>query len=430
VTLPDADKDGVLEPMSDVMELATRAREASRTLALTSSGQRDAALLAMAEALLQRADALLEGNALDMEAARSAGTPAPLLDRLMLDTERIAGISAAVVALALEPDPIGEVVDGHRLANGIWLQQVRVPLGVVAMIYEARPNVTADAAALCVKTANAVILRGGSIALRSCLVMTEVLADAVASAGLPRDAVQYLESTDRADTDRLMSLHGMIDVLIPRGGAGLIRSVVEKAKVPVIETGTGNCHIYVHCAADVAMALPIVVNAKCQRPGVCNAAESLLVDEAVADEMLPPILRALTDAGVELCGDERAMVLGQGCVSLATEDDWGAEYLDLKMSVKVVSGLDEAIAHINTYGTKHSEAIVTSDYAAAKRFLDEVDAAAVYVNASTRFTDGGEFGLGAEIGISTQKLHARGPMGLTALTSTKFMAMGNGQIRS
>jgi glutamate-5-semialdehyde dehydrogenase len=259
--------------------------------------------------------------------------------------------------------------------------------------------------------------------------MTNVLAEAVASAGLPSDSIQYLESTDRADTDTLMSLHGMIDVLIPRGGAGLIRSVVENAKVPVIETGVGNCHVYIHGAADLDMALPIVVNAKCQRPGVCNAAESLLIDESVADQMLPPVLRALADAGVALCGDERAVHLGEGRVSAASEEDWGTEYLDLRMSVKVVSGLDEAIEHINTYGTKHSEAIVTGDYEAARRFLDEVDAAAVYVNASTRFTDGGEFGLGAEIGISTQKLHARGPMGLTALTSTKFIAMGNGQIR-
>jgi len=415
--------------MSEIMNMAVRAREASLVLARTSTSVRNDALCAMAAALLTRADQVLEANALDMDAARGAGTPAPLLDRLMLDAGRIAGIAAAVSALAREADPIGQVIDGHRLANGIWLQQVRVPLGVVAMIYEARPNVTADAAALCVKTGNAVILRGGSLALRSCMTITEVLADAAAASGLPRDCIQYVSSTDRAATDELMSLHGMIDVLIPRGGAGLIRSVVENAKVPVIETGVGNCHIYVHADADPEMALPIIINAKCQRPGVCNSAESLLVDEAIADDFLPPVLRALADAGVELCGDERAMVLGAGCVALATEDDWGTEYLDLKMSVKVVSGLDEAIGHINTYGTKHSEAIVTADYEAARRFLDEVDAAAVYVNASTRFTDGGEFGLGAEIGISTQKLHARGPMGLTALTSTKFMAMGNGQIR-
>jgi len=415
--------------MSEAMELARRAREASRELAHASSQVRDAALCAMAAALIERADAILDANALDMDAARQADIPAPLLDRLMLDTSRIAAISSAVLQLAREADPIGEVLSGRRLGNGIWLEQVRVPLGVVAMIYEARPNVTADAAALCVKTGNAVILRGGSIALHSCMVITEVLADAVASVGLPRDSVLYLASTDRAATDELMRLHGMIDVLIPRGGAGLIRSVVENAKVPVIETGVGNCHIYVHEAADLEMALPIIINAKCQRPGVCNAAESLLIDDAVADDMLPTIIEALVEAGVEVVGDERTCALAGSLVTPATDEDWGTEYLAMKMSAKVVSGLDEAITHINTYGTQHSEAIVTGDYAAAKRFLDEIDAAAVYVNASTRFTDGAEFGLGAEIGISTQKLHARGPMGLTALTSTKFIAMGDGQVR-
>ena len=416
--------------MPEVRELALRAREASRVLAGTSSATRDQALLAMAAAMLERADLVLASNLLDMQAAREAGTPGPLLDRLMLDEGRIAGIAAAIVALAREADPIGEVVSGHRMPNGIWLTQVRVPLGVVAMIYEARPNVTADAAALAIKTANAVILRGGSIALRSCMAITEVLADAIQAVGLPRDAIQYISSTDRAATDELMSLHGLIDVLIPRGGAGLIKTVVANSKVPVIETGVGNCHVYVHVGADISMAVPIVTNSKCQRPGVCNAAESLLVDEGIAAEALPPIVRALADAGVELVGDARAVALGGGFVAAATEDDWGTEYLDLKMSIKVVPGLDEAIAHINRYGTRHSEAIVTGDYEAAKRFVDEVDAAAVYVNASTRFTDGGEFGLGAEIGISTQKLHARGPMGLVALTSTKFIGMGSGQVRA
>jgi glutamate-5-semialdehyde dehydrogenase len=383
----------------------------------------------MAAALLERADVVLDANLLDMESARGAGTAAPLLDRLMLDEGRIAGISTAIVALAREADPIGEVVSGHRLPNGIWLSQVRVPLGVVAMIYEARPNVTADAAALCIKTANAVILRGGSLAVRSCTAIAAVLAGAVEAVGLPRDSIQYLSSTDRATTDELMSLHGLIDVLIPRGGAGLIRSVVENAKVPVIETGTGNCHVYVHADADLDMALPIIINAKCQRPGVCNAAESLLIDETIAADAVPPIVAALAEAGVEMVGDGRAVELGGGVVTPATEEDWGTEYLDMKVSMKIVGGLDSAIAHINRYGTGHSEAIVTGDYAAAQRFVNEVDAAAVYVNASTRFTDGGEFGLGAEIGISTQKLHARGPMGLTALTSTKFIGMGSGQVR-
>jgi glutamate-5-semialdehyde dehydrogenase len=415
--------------MTEITKLALRAREASRALARTSTAVRDGALVAMAAALLAHSDRILAANVVDMEAARVAGTPAPLLDRLMLDTRRIAGIASAVEALAREVDPIGEVVSGHRMPNGIQLQQVRVPLGVVAMIYEARPNVTADAAALCVKTANAAVLRGGSLAIHSCLAISDVLAEAATSAGLPEHSIQSITSTDRAATDELMSLHGLIDVLIPRGGAGLIRTCVENSRVPVIETGVGNCHVYVHAGADAEMALRIVMNAKCQRPGVCNAAESLLVDEAVCDTHLPPILRALHEAGVELRGDERTRALGVVDVVPATEQDWGTEYLDLKMSVKVVAGLGEAIEHINTYGTRHSEAIVTGDYEAARRFLDEVDAAAVYVNASTRFTDGAEFGLGAEIGISTQKLHARGPMGLTALTSTKYLAMGDGQVR-
>lgn len=415
--------------MTEITQLALRAREASRLLARTSSAVRDTALRAMATALVAHGDSILAANALDMEAALVAGTPAPLVDRLMLDTARIASIAEAVDAIARQADPLGEVVSGHRMPNGIWLQQVRVPLGVVAMIYEARPNVTADAAALCVKTGNAAILRGGSLAIHSCLAISDVLSEAATSAGLPEHAIQSITTTDRAATDELMRLHGMIDVLIPRGGAALIRNVVANATVPVIETGVGNCHIYVHGAANPDMALSIVLNAKCQRPGVCNSAESLLVDESVCETHLPPILRALLDAGVEVRGDERTLALGVEGPVPATEQDWGTEYLDMKISVAVVAGLDEAIAHVNRYGTRHSEAIVTGDYEAARRFLDEVDAAAVYVNASTRFTDGAEFGLGAEIGISTQKLHARGPMGLTALTSTKYLAQGDGQVR-
>jgi glutamate-5-semialdehyde dehydrogenase len=298
------------------------------------------------------------------------------------------------------------------------------------MIYEARPNVTADAAGLCIKTGNAVILRGGSMAMESNISLTKVLAQAAQQAAMPADCVQSVTNPDRAAAEELMGLHGLVDVLIPRGGAGLIRSVVENAKVPVIETGVGNCHIYVHEAADPEMARRIVINAKCQRPGVYNAAETLLVDEAIYASALPPILRELEANGVQMYGDDKARSLGVVAdMHHATEDDWSTEYLDLKIAVKVVSGLAEAIDHINTYGTKHSEAIVTSDYMAGRRFLHEVDAAAVYVNASTRFTDGGEFGLGAEIGISTQKLHARGPMGLTALTSSKFVLTGDGQIR-
>jgi len=416
--------------MTEALELATSARAAAVALGSTSSDQRNRALLAMAHALVTRQEEILAANAKDLEAARERNTPAALVDRLELTPVRLKAMSEALKSLSVLPDPIGEVVSGSRLANGIWLQQVRVPMGVVAIIYEARPNVTADAAGLCVKTGNAVILRGGSLAVNSNLAVTRVLASAAAGAGLPEAAIQSVTSTDHEVAEELMGLHGMIDVLIPRGGAGLIKSVVENAKVPVIETGVGNCHIYVNEKADTQMARRIVLNAKVQRPGVCNAAETLLVDESIHENALPPILRALEEAGVTVYGDEKTRALGAIMrIQPATEEDWKTEYLDLKIACRVVAGLDEAIAHVNQYGTKHSEAIVTEDYTAATRFLNEVDAAAVYVNASTRFTDGGEFGLGAEIGISTQKLHARGPMGLAALTTTKYIAMGSGQIR-
>ena len=416
--------------MSEVRELAVRARQAAIALGSTSTDQRNRALLVMSHALVAQQDEILSANEADMNEARAKGTAAALLDRLELNPMRIKAISEALKSLSVLPGPIGEVLSGSRLANGIWLQQVRVPMGVVAIIYEARPNVTADAAGLCVKTGNAVILRGGSLAVNSNLAITKVLSNAAVSAGLPEGCIQSVASTEREAAEELMGLHGMIDVLIPRGGAGLIKSVVENAKVPVIETGVGNCHVYVHEKADPQMARRIVVNAKCQRPGVCNAAETLLIDDAIYEVVLPPILRELEDAGVTIYADDKTRALGAVMrVNPATEEDWATEYLDLKIACKVVSGLDEAIRHINTYGTKHSEAIVTEDYTAAVRFLNEVDAAAVYVNASTRFTDGGEFGLGAEIGISTQKLHARGPMGLAALTTTKYVAMGSGQIR-
>lgn len=416
--------------MSEVHDLAARARQAAIALASTSTDQRNRALLVMAHALVAKQDEIIAANEADMTAARAAGTAPALLDRLELNPVRIKAISEALKSLSVLPDPIGEVVSGSRLANGIALSQVRVPLGVVAIIYEARPNVTADAAGLCVKTGNAVILRGGSLAVNSNLAITRVLANAAVGAGLPEGCIQSVSSTDREAASELMGLHGMIDVLIPRGGAGLIKSVVENAKVPVIETGVGNCHVYVHESADARMAQRIVLNAKTHRPGVCNAAETLLIDEAIYERVLPPILRELEDAGVTVHADEKTRALGAIMrVQPATEEDWSTEYLDLRIACKVVPGLNAAIDHINTYGTKHSEAIVTEDYTAATRFLNEVDAAAVYVNASTRFTDGGEFGLGAEIGISTQKLHARGPMGLAALTTTKYIAMGSGQIR-
>jgi glutamate-5-semialdehyde dehydrogenase len=416
--------------MSEVRELAERAQVAAARLAQTSSKQRDRALLAMSAALVSRQDEILAANEIDMRAAREVGTKESLLDRLELTPARLKAMAEALKELAALPDPVGEVVGGHTLPNGIELRQVRVPLGVVAMIYEARPNVTADAAGLCMKTGNAVVLRGGSMAMESNISITNVLAQAAEQAGMATACIQSVTNPDRAAAEELMGLHGLIDVLIPRGGAGLIKSVVENAKVPVIETGVGNCHIYVHEAADVDMARRIVVNAKCQRPGVCNAAETILVDEAIFEVALPPILRDLEANGVQMFGDDKARSLGVVAdMHHATEEDWYTEYLDLKIAVRVVAGLSEAIDHINRYGTKHSEAIVTSDYAAGRRFLHEVDAAAVYVNASTRFTDGGEFGLGAEIGISTQKLHARGPMGLTALTSSKFVLTGDGQIR-
>ncbi|MCD8199396.1 MAG: glutamate-5-semialdehyde dehydrogenase [Coriobacteriaceae bacterium] len=418
--------------MSEVTTKAEAARKAAVRLAQASGTQRDAALEMMAQRLIERTPQILAANEEDMNAAREDGTAAPLLDRLMLTEERIADIAEALRTLAKQPDPLGEVVEGHRLYNGIELTRVRVPLGVVAMIYEARPNVTADCAGLCIKTGNACILRGGSMAVKSNLTISNALSDALGEVGLPSDGIQSIEDTSHDATDELMSLHGLVDVLIPRGGAGLINYCVENAKVPVIETGVGNCHVYVHEAADPDWVVPIIVNAKTQRPGVCNAIEGVLIDASVADDLLPDVLKALAAKDVRIHADEQALRLAKEAgveAEAATEKDWGTEYLDLEISIKCVDGLDEAIEHINTYGTGHSECIISSDAQAIKRFTDEVDAAAVYSNASTRFTDGGEFGLGAEIGISTQKLHARGPMGLDALTSTKFVLAGEGQIR-
>ncbi len=416
--------------MSEITAQAIQAQKAARFLGTTSSELRNHALLGMAHALTHNQDEILAANAIDLVDAQSKGTSPALLDRLELNAARLKSMSESLKALSLLPDPIGEVLEGSTLSNGIRLVKVRVPIGVVAMIYEARPNVTADAAGLCIKTGNAVILRGGSLAHNSNMALTRVLANAAMALGMPQGSIASIESTEREAAEELMTLHDYIDVLIPRGGAGLIRSVVENSQIPVIETGTGNCHIYIHGTADAEMAKNIVLNAKVQRPGVCNAAESLLVDESCYRTILPPILKELEEHGVTIFADEPSRALGAVMrIEQASEADWGTEYLDLKMSVKVVSGLSEAISHINTYGTRHSEAIITEDYAAAQRFVNEVDSAAVYVNASTRFTDGGEFGLGAEIGISTQKLHARGPMGLAALTSAKYVGYGNGQIR-
>ena len=418
--------------MSEVLDKCRAAKAASTKMAAMSGQARNAALIAMADALRSCSAEVLAANEQDMEAARQAGTPAPLLDRLLLTQERIEAIAQALVKLSKLDDPLGEVVEGRTLYNGIELTRRRVPLGVVAMIYEARPNVTADTAGLCVKTGNACVLRGGSMAIRSCVALARVLAAAAEGAGMPAGCIQVIESTDRAATTELMEATGLVDVLIPRGGAGLIRACVENAKVPVIETGVGNCHIYVHASADMNKAIPILINAKTQRPGVCNAAESLLVDECAADNQLPALLVALARKGVAIHADEHALRIAQDLgidAAPAGDDDWGTEYLDLEISVKCVEGLDAAIEHINRYGTGHSECIVAQDADAILRFTNEVDAAAVYANASTRFTDGGEFGLGAEIGISTQKLHARGPMGLRELTSTKFVLVGSGQVR-
>ncbi len=420
---------------SEVREMAERAKAASQLLAKVGSRERNAALAAMADALEAHCGEILEANEADLARAREDGMAAPLQDRLLLTRERIADIADALRKLMAESDPIGEVVEGRTLDSGIKLTRVRVPMGVVAMIYEARPNVTADAAGLCIKTANACILRGGSAANATNIVMTRVLADAASAAGLPADCIQQVQTTSREATTELMGMRDLVDVLIPRGGRGLIQSCVENSKVPVIETGTGNCHIYISQSADLDMADAIVINAKTQRPGVCNAAESLLVDECVAADVLPRVLGSLAERGVLIHADEESLRIAREAgissdlLVPATQDDWGTEYLELEISVKLVSGLDEAIAHINRYGTKHSEAIVTEDYESAIRFTNEVDASSVYVNASTRFTDGGMFGLGAEIGISTQKLHARGPMGLTALTTSKFVLMGSGQVR-
>jgi glutamate-5-semialdehyde dehydrogenase len=407
---------------------ARRAKAASRSLGHVSTGKKNAALLGIAEALGRREKEVLEANAKDLRAGRDKGLAEAMLDRLALDAKRIGAMASALREVAALRDPVGEIIGGWKRPNGLEIRKVRVPLGVVGIIYESRPNVTIDATALCLKSGNAVILRGGSEAIHSNICLAGIAAEATEAAGLPKGCVEILESTDRAAAQHLMGLREYLDVLIPRGGAGLIRSVVEHAKVPVIETGKGNCHLYVDAAADLTMAVNIAVNAKCSRPSVCNAIETLLVHQAVAQEFLPRVAEALVARGVELRGDEAACRLLAG-VKAASEEDWGTEYLALILAIKVVDDIDEAIAHINRYSTNHSEAIVTRDLAAVQQFLEEVDSCSVFVNASTRFCDGGEFGLGMEIGISNQKLHARGPMGLQELTSYKYIVSGAGQVR-
>jgi glutamate-5-semialdehyde dehydrogenase len=410
-----------------VHQVAARAREAARRLAVATRAEKDAALLAMADGLLASSAAVLEANARDVEAAEAAGTAASLVDRLRLSEERLEGMATGLRDVAALPDPVGEVLRGTTLANGLELRQLRVPFGVVGIIYEARPNVTADAAGICLKSGNAALLRGSSSARSSNEAVVEVLRAGLEQAGLPADAVQLVPGAGHEAAKALMRARGLVDVLVPRGGAGLIRSVVLESTVPVIETGVGNCHVYVDEAADLDMALGIVLNAKTSRPSVCNAAESLLVHEAVADGFVPRVVAALQEAGVTVHGDERFQRV-DGVVA-ATDADYDEEYLSLDIAAAVVPSLDAALEHIRRHSSAHSEAIVTGSLETARRFTAEVDSAAVLVNASTRFTDGGEFGFGAEIGISTQKLHARGPMGLPEMTSTKYVVTGHGHVR-
>ncbi|GAB1809615.1 glutamate-5-semialdehyde dehydrogenase [Priestia megaterium] len=414
--------------MSELQFKGKQAKEASYFLGNVTSEQKQQALYKMAAALLDQQEAILKANKLDVEKAVQKGTSKAMLDRLSLNEERIHGMADGLRQVAALSDPVGEVLSMAKRPNGLQIGQQRVPIGVIGIIYEARPNVTCDAAGLCLKAGNAVILRGGSEAFYSNQAIVSVLSQAAASAGLPEHSVQLIEDTSRETALELMKLNEYIDVLIPRGGAGLIEAVVKNATVPVIETGTGNCHIYVDEEYDVDMAANIVINAKTSRPAVCNSAEKLIIHERAAYEFLPIIVQALREKDVEVRGDERAVTIVPDLVP-AGDEDWKKEYLDFIMAVKIVDDIDEAISHINVHSSHHSEAIVTTNYAHAQRFLQRVNSAAVYVNASTRFTDGEEFGFGAEIGISTQKLHARGPMGLKELTTLKYIIYGDGQIR-
>ena len=412
----------------ELNEIGKRAKAASRKLAILSTNKKNEALKAVAAALVANSDNIIAANEIDMKNAKENGMSEALLDRLMVNDVRVKAMADGILQVADLKDPVGEVLSMTNRPNGLMIGKKRVPLGVIGMIYESRPNVTPDAFCLCFKTGNAVILRGGSDCIHSNLAITKVIREALASQDICEDVVQIIESTDRATATALMRLNEYVDVLIPRGGAGLIKSVVENSTVPVIETGTGNCHIYVDASADFEMALNIIDNAKTQRLGVCNAAESLVVHESIANDFLPMLYEKLNAKAVVMRADERAREI---CPQMeaATEEDFYKEYLDRLISVKIVDSIDEAIGHINEHNTGHSESIITKDYENSLRFLNEIDAAAVYVNASTRFTDGGEFGFGAEIGISTQKLHARGPLGLEELTTTKYIIFGNGQVR-
>lgn len=411
-----------------VQAKAQAAKQAAAKLAVTSTAVKNAALLAMAAALEAQQAEILAANERDMTAAAAKGMKSSMLDRLKLTAERISGMADGLRQVAGLADPVGNVIDGKTLPNGLHITKIRVPLGVIGIIYEARPNVTADAAGLCLKSGNAVILKGGSEAMESNKTVAAILAQAAEGAGIPAGSIQFIDTSDRQAVQDLIHMNGLVDVVIPRGGAGLIQAVVRNASVPVIETGAGVCHTYVDKDANVEMAMKIAFNAKVQRPSVCNAMETLLVHKDIADKFLPMMLMMYNSSAVEIRGDETVQEYS-GQVHPATEEDWSTEYGDLRLSVKIVDSIEEAMAHIAKYGTGHSECIVTDNYQAAQLFQYTVDAAAVYVNASTRFTDGNEFGFGAEIGISTQKLHARGPMALPELTSTKYLINGNGQVR-
>lgn len=420
----------------ELLEICKSAKEVSRQIGTLDTKAKNTAILAVADALVAHAEEIIAENAKDIARGRENHMPEGLIDRLLLTTDRVEQIAEGLRQVADLEDPIGEVVSMKKRPNGLMIGQKRVPLGVVGMIYEARPNVTVDAFGLCFKTGNVVILKGGSDAIHSNIAIVSVMQDALVKCGISKEAVSLVEDTSRDTAAAFMKMNEYVDVLIPRGGAGLIKAVVNQATIPVIETGTGNCHVFVDETADFDMAVDIIYNAKTQRIGVCNACESLLVHEKIVDAFMPKLTAALQEKNVEMHADEKSLSAASGAAQIkkellkpATEEDWGTEYLDYMISVKTVASVDEAIDHINRYNTGHSEAIVTENYTNAERFLNEVDAACVYVNASTRFSDGFEFGFGAEIGISTQKLHARGPMGLLALTSTKYIIYGNGQVR-
>ena len=418
----------------ELLDICKQAKKIAPKIGILDTNTKNQTLLTVADFLVKEQNFILDANKIDIENGKKNHMPEGLLDRLLLTETRIAQMAEGLRQVAALDDPIGEVLGMKKRPNGLMIGQKRVPLGVVGIIYEARPNVTADAFALCFKTGNVVILKGGSEAIHSNIAIVETIRKALAKESIPEQAISLIEDTSRETAAVFMKMNEYVDVLIPRGGAGLIKAVVNQATIPVIETGTGNCHIFVDETADFNMAIDIIMNAKTQRIGVCNACESLVLHEKIADAFLPKLMKRLAEKEVEVHGDEKVMQIADGCVKKellvpATEEDWGREYLDYKISAKVVSSVDEAIAHINKYNTGHSEAIITNNYSNAEKFLNEIDAACVYVNASTRFTDGFEFGFGAEIGISTQKLHARGPMGLIALTSTKYIIYGNGQIR-